>query len=84
MSDKDSNYYMGIIYLNGLGVKIDVEAAVGYFERAGNDSKAQNALGYIYYTAPEFMETDPVLLNQYGKIRRSYSQAKDYFSKSAK
>eukprot|EP00347_Sterkiella_histriomuscorum_P014767 403359608 len=82
-NDKDSNYYMGLMHLNGLGMPVNVEAAMQYFVRAGNDSKAQNALGYVYYTAPDYFETDPVLLSKYGQIRQSYALAKDNFVKSA-
>lgn len=31
---------MGLMHLNGLGLPINVEAAVSFFKRAGNDSKA--------------------------------------------
>jgi TPR repeat protein len=60
---------MGIMNLHGLGGRIDIERALEFFKRAQNDSKAINAIGYIYYTAPDFLEIDPVILSKYGKIR---------------
>lgn len=54
---------MGLMNLHGLGTHIDVEAAVKHFQIAKNDSRAINALGYIYYNAPDYLETDPVILN---------------------
>ena len=41
--DQDSNYYMGLIYLMGLGVEIDIPRALSHFEIAKNDSRALNA-----------------------------------------
>jgi len=38
--DKDSNYYMGIMSLYGLGTKADIERSVEHFSRAKNDSRS--------------------------------------------
>jgi TPR repeat protein len=48
-----------------------------------NETRSYNALGYIYYTAPDYFETDPVAISKYGAIRRDYAKAKSYFIKSA-
>jgi TPR repeat protein len=58
-SDKDSNYYMGLIYLLGLGVDVSIPKSINFFEVGKNDSRSLNALGYIYYKAPHFYESDP-------------------------
>jgi TPR repeat protein len=70
---------MGLIYLLGLGVQVDVPKAMTYFEIAKNDSRAINAIGYIYFKAPDYFEKDPALLNRYGNIRRDYKKAKEHF-----
>ncbi len=33
--------------------------AVKHYTRAGDDLRAMNALGVIYYIAPDIFETDP-------------------------
>ena len=81
--DTDSNYYMGLIKLLGLGQDPNVPAAIPFFEKAKNDSRAINALGYIYFKAPDFFEKDPVILNKYGSIRRDHKKAKVLFEKAA-
>jgi len=47
---------MGLIYLLGLGVQKDMEKAVKYFETNKNDSRSINALGFIYFKAPDVFE----------------------------
>ncbi len=79
MNDRDSNYYLGFLYLNGLGVKSNMTRAISHFERGVNDSRALNALGYIYFEAPDFLETDPVLLTKFGRVRRNHKKAKELF-----
>lgn len=59
--DNDSNYYMGLIYLLGLGVEVDIPKALVHFEIAKNDTRAINAIGYIYFKAPDVFEKDPAL-----------------------
>ena len=54
-----------------------------FFKNAGNDSKSMNAIGFVYYTAPDFLDTDPVKLSIYGSIRRNFTKAKEYFTLSA-
>ena len=74
---------MGLIYLLGLGVQKDMEKAVKYFETNKNDSRSINALGFIYFKAPDVFEQDPVLKNTYGSIRRDIKRAKRYFEQAA-
>jgi len=81
--ENDANYYMGLIYLMGLGVQVDITKALNHFEIARNDSRAINAIGYIYFKAPDYLEKDPALLNTYGTIRRDLKKAKEMFDKSA-
>jgi TPR repeat protein len=54
--DMESNYHMGLIYLLGLGVQKDIEKAVNYFEQNKNDTRSINALGFIYFKAPDAFE----------------------------
>lgn len=79
--DIDSNYYMGLIYLLGLGVEINVPKALNHFEQSKNDTRArsENAIGYIYFKAPDYFEKDPALLGRYGSIRRDLKKARDHF-----
>ena len=54
--DTESNFHMGLIYLLGLGVQKDMEKAVTFFETNKNDSRSINALGFIYFKAPDVFE----------------------------
>ena len=65
-ADNDSNYYMGLIYLLGLGVDSNIPKAHDHFQKAQNDSRALNGLGYIYFKAPEYLEKDPKKLYEFG------------------
>jgi hypothetical protein len=47
---------MGLINLLGLGVHKDMEKAVTFFETNKNDSRSINALGFIYFKAPDVFE----------------------------
>jgi len=38
-----------------------------------------NALGVIYYGAPDVFELDPVKLHGFGKIRKDVKKTKKYF-----
>ena len=82
--DQDSNYYLGLIYLLGLGQEVNIPKALKYFEKATNDSRAINAIGYIYFKAPDYFEKDPVARNIYGGIYRNLNKAKQYFLKASK
>jgi len=81
--DPDSNYYLGLIYLLGLGVKVDIQQSLKYFEVPVNDTRAQNAIGYIYYRAPDPLEIDPSKTNPFGSIRRDLKKARHFFEKAA-
>ncbi len=81
--DADSNFYLGLIHLLGLGVKIDIPKALNLFEIPTNDTRAMNSIGYIYFRAPDALEIDPVKTNPYGSIRRDLRKAKSYFEKAA-
>jgi len=47
------------------------------------DPRALNARGYIYYHAPDLFETDPALLNLFGKVRKDLQKALVCFKKAA-
>jgi len=40
-----------------------------------NESKALNAIGVIYFVAPDVFETDPARLYTFGKIRRDVKKS---------
>jgi TPR repeat protein len=61
----------------------NIPKAITYFERGMNDSRSLNALGYIYYEAPDFLESDPVQLSMFGKTKKNLKLAKEYFTKAA-
>jgi TPR repeat protein len=82
--DTDSNYYMGLIYLLGLGVEVNVEKALNYFMYSQKDDRSLNALGYIYYKAPDYLDmTKPEERIKYGSIGRNIKKAKIYFEKAS-
>lgn len=43
---------------------------VKYLEKVGDDSRASNAFGVVYYIAPEVLETDPVRLIGFYGVKR--------------
>lgn len=83
--DLESNYYLGLMYMLGLGVQIDIPTALSHFETTipKNDTRSINAIGYIYFKAPDIFEKDRALTNPYGSIRRDLKKAKQYFEKAA-
>ena len=42
--------------------QLDAELAVEHLTKAGDDARAMNALGVLYYRAPDVFENDPVKL----------------------
>ena len=54
-----------------------------HFQRAGNDSSALNALGYIYFTAPDYFDTDIVVKHKYGNIAKDIKKAKGYLTRAS-
>ena len=69
-TDPQSNYYIGLINLLGLGRKQDIEESLHYFEKPGMEKnpRALNAIGYIYYHAPDVFDNDQAKLNTFGSI----------------
>lgn len=47
-NDALANYELGVMNLLGLGTEKDVQEAVEYFLKAGEDPHSQNALGVIF------------------------------------
>jgi hypothetical protein len=75
---------MGLINLLGLGGDVSIPKALTYFERSRNDSRALNAIGYIYFKAPDYFSTDLAATSLYGPIRKDMKKAKLFFEKSAR
>jgi TPR repeat protein len=69
----------------GLGVQVDIPKALSHFEVTlpKNDSRSINAIGYIYFKAPDIFEKDPALTNPYGSIRKDLKKAKQYFERAS-
>lgn len=63
-TDNDSNYYLGLLNLYGLGIPTNVELAYDYFTKSEKDHRSLNALGYIYITAPILFDMTDPLKNQ--------------------
>ena len=65
---------MGLMNLLGYGRPQDIELAMHYFQREHmkKDPRALNAIGYVYFHAPDVFEEDPAITNTFGKIKRNY------------
>lgn len=66
----------------GLGCDVNMTKAMKFFEVAKSDSQALNAIGVIYFIAPDVFETDPVKLYQFGKIRRDLKKSIKYLEEA--
>ena len=76
--DATANYCLGLMNLLGLvpGEEPDADLAVKHYLKAGDDPRAYNALGVIYYVAPDPFETDPTKLAGFKSIRRDRKKSK--------
>lgn len=72
--------------LLGQGVPQNIELALSYFEMPvmEKDPRALNAVGYIYFYAPDTFDKDTALLNLFGNIRRDKKKAYKSFKAAAK
>lgn len=75
--DSTANYCLGLMNALGLipGKEADADAAVKHYKRAGEDARAYNALGVIYYVAPDPFEIDPTKTAGFKSIRRDRKKA---------
>jgi len=85
LDSKDSlaNYQLGVMSLLGLACEKNVTDAVLHFEIAEADAHALNALGVIYYGAPDIFEKDPSRTYAFGKIRKDVKKARKYFERAS-
>ena len=83
--DATANYCLGLMHLLGLvpGEEADADLAVKHYQRAGEDARAYNALGVIYYVAPDPFETDPTKLAGFKSIRRDRKKSKQMLKLAA-
>ena len=83
--NKDALYYIGLMHLLGYGRDQDIPKALSYFEDASQlkDPRAYNALGYIYWNAPETIERDGTKRMRFGSINRDATKAYQMFAKSS-
>jgi hypothetical protein len=61
----------------------DIVSAMAYFEKIPEDPSALNAIGVLYYQAPEYLERDPAKTQGWGSIRRKVDQAWKYLEKAS-
>jgi len=62
----------------------DIEKAMSYFEKISDkDPAAMNAIGVLYYQAPDVFETDPVKLHGWGGYKRDVKKSWKFLEKSA-
>jgi TPR repeat protein len=82
--DSTANYCIGLMHMLGLvpEQEADIEAAVKHYTRAGDDARALNALGVIYYIAPDPFEIDPQKLQGFKSVRRDRKRSKQLLEKS--
>ena len=68
-----SQFYMGLLYASGLGVKSNQAKALTYFtfSALGEDNLAQMALGYRYWSSINVENDCEMALNYYRKIATS-------------
>ena len=57
------------------GEEADADLAVKHYQKAGDDARAYNALGVIYYVAPDPFETDRTKLAGFKSIRRDVKKS---------
>ena len=65
------------------GKDADADVALKHYLKAGDDHRAYNALGVIYYIAPDPFETDPTKLAGFKSIRRDRTKALRYLRLAA-
>lgn len=82
--DPTANYCLGLMYMLGLvpDQEADIETAVKHYTRAGDDGRAMNALGVIYYIAPDPFEVDPAKLLGFKSVRRDRKKSKFLLDKA--
>ena len=56
--------------------------AVEHLTKAGEDARAMNALGVLYYRAPDVWEDDPVKIHGFRSVRRDRTKAIDLLKKA--
>jgi TPR repeat protein len=90
LDDKDStaNYNLGLLCMLGLGQEDtkekDITKAMSYFDKISDkDPAAMNAIGVLYYQAPDLFETDPVKLHGWGGLKRDIKKSWKFLEKSA-
>jgi len=65
------------------GREADADLAVKHYLRAGDDARAMNALGVIYYIAPDPFEQDPQRLAGFKAVRRDRKKALSLLKRAA-
>ena len=83
--DKTANYCLGLMHMLGLvpNEEPNADLAVKHYLKAGDDARAYNALGVIYYVAPDPFETDPAKTAIFKSIRRDKKKSKKYLELAA-
>jgi len=75
-----SDYLLGYIYDNGLGVKQDSKMAMTYFKRAAEKGHPESLYQLGFYYESQAGRTKPQMTNE---IERYYSEAIKYYEKAS-
>ena len=86
--DATANYNLGLLSMLGLGQEgtneKDITKAMAYFEKISDkDPAAMNAIGVLYYQAPDVFETDPVKLHGWGGFKRDIKKSWKFLENAA-
>ena len=85
-SDVTANYVIGLMNMIGIapGRRLNADIAFDHLKKAGEDGRALNALGILFYMAPDRFETDPVKIQGFGSVRRDRKKAISLFEQAEK
>ena len=86
-NDASANYNLGLMYMLGLGepnMEKNIPRAMEYFKVIElTDAAAMNAIGVLYYQAPDVFEKDPSKKVGWGGMSRDVKKAWSYLENSA-
>jgi len=85
-SDASANYNLGLMHMLGLGepnFEKNIPKAMEYFKEIElSDAAAMNAIGVLYYQAPDVFEKDPAKKVGWGSMVRDIKKAWSYLEKA--
>lgn len=78
-----SDYLLGYIYANGLGVKRDNKMAITYFKRAADKGHPESLYQIGFYYESQAVETEEQNPKMTNEIEKYYSEAIRYYEKAS-